>query len=364
MPAGNSMLDFSAWPLWANLAAFIGGAVVVWISGSHLVRLVDRLATRTGIGRAFAGMLLLGGMVSLTEIATVSTAAFTGSPTLSLNNLLGSASINIFLLAAADPVSGREALTSFIAKPAMLFQGTLCILLLVLVAIAITAGDYAFMGIGVWSALIFLLCLLALWRSFRYEKRDVWRVADETTAKDERKGERKAPEPGTPAGGSAPQGSLRALILKVVGAGIIIFGAGFVLSLAGDAIADQTGLGESFVGLLLVGISTSLPELSTILAAVRIKRYEMAVGDILGSNLFNVLLIFLAEVVYRGGPVLNHGGRFEIVASLLGASMTAMLLLGLLERRQRTILRMGYDSATIIAMFLGGLVLLYFLSGT
>jgi cation:H+ antiporter len=355
------MIEFSSLPLWANFTAFAGAAVVVWISGTYLVRFVDRLARRTGIGHAFAGMLLLGGMVSLTEIATVSTAAFTGSPSLSLNNLLGSASINIFLLAAVDPVSGREALTSFVTKPAMLFQGTLGILLLVLVAIAITTGDYPVVGVGAWSMLIFLLCLLALWRSFRYEKRDVWRVTDERT---ERKREGKAPEPAAPEGGGKPQDSLRALILKVVAVGGVIFSAGFVLSLSGDAIADQTGLGESFVGLVLVGISTSLPELSTIMAAVRIKRYEMAVGDILGSNLFNVLLIFLAEVVYRGQPVLNHGGRFEVVASLLGALMTGVLLLGLLERRDRTILRMGYDSATIIAMFLAGLVLLYFLSGT
>lgn len=360
------MIDFSASPLWANLSTFAGAAVVVWITGTHLVRFVDRLATRTGIGHAFAGMLLLGGMVSLTEVATVSTAAFTGSPSLSLNNLLGSASINIFLLAAIDPLSGREALTSFIAKPALLFQGTLGVLLLVLVAMAITTGDYPVVGVGVWSTLIFLLCLLALWRSFRYEKRDVWRATDEARDK-KRDGSNggKKPEPEAPAEGEdEPQASLRALVLKVVAAGTVIFGAGFVLSLTGDAIADQTGLGQSFVGLVLVGISTSLPELSTILAAVRIKRYEMAVGDILGSNLFNVLLIFLAEIVYRGPPVFNHGGRFEVVAALLGALMTAVLLLGLLERGDRTILRMGYDAATIIAMFFAGVVLLYFLSGT
>lgn len=355
------MIDFSSWPLWTNFAAFAAAAAVVWITGTYLVRFVERLATRTGLGHAFAGMLLLGGMVSLTEIATVSTAAFTGSPSIALNNLLGSASINIFLLAAIDPVSGREALTSFVAKPAMLFQGTLGILLLVVVAIAITIGDYPVLGVGAWSTLIFLLCLLALWRSFRYEKRDVWRVTDE---KNERRAEGKATEPAAPEGRSKAEEPLRALILKVVAAGFVIFSAGFALSLCGEAIADQTGLGESFVGLVLVGISTSLPELSTILAAVRIKRYEMAVGDILGSNLFNVLLIFLAEIVYREQPVLNQAGRFEVVAALLGALMTGVLLLGLLERRDRTILRMGYDSATIIAIFLTGLVLLYFLSRT
>ncbi len=61
----------------------------------------------------------------------------------------------------------------------MLSQSTLGILLLVLVAVAITTGDYAIGGVGVWSTLIFVPCLLALWRSFRYDQVDVWRVPDD-----------------------------------------------------------------------------------------------------------------------------------------------------------------------------------------
>ena len=136
-----------------------------------MVRLVDRLAASTGMGQGFAGMLLLGGIVSLTEISTVSTAAFTGSPLLALNNLLGSESINLFLLAAVDPLSGREALTSFIVMPAMLFQVALGLSLLAVVAFAIVVGDYPLFGVGVWSTALFLLCLGALWLSARYEKR-------------------------------------------------------------------------------------------------------------------------------------------------------------------------------------------------
>jgi cation:H+ antiporter len=149
------------------------------------------------------------------------------------------------------------------------------------------------------------------------------------------------------------------LCIKLAAVAAVVFAAGFLLSMTGEALADQTGLGTSFVGFLLVGVSTSLPELSTITAAIRMKRHEMAVGDILGSNLFNLLLIFLTDVVYGGEPVLNHAGRFEIVAALLAIVMTGILLLGLLERRDRTILGMGYDSAAMIVVFLGGVVILY-----
>src|SRR5690606_41849158 len=100
-------------------------------------------------------MLLLGGIVSLTEISTVSTAAFTGSPLLAINNLLGSESINLFLLAAVDPLTGRAALTSFIPKPAMMFQGTLRAALLAVVAIAMAVGDALVFGGGLWPAALF-----------------------------------------------------------------------------------------------------------------------------------------------------------------------------------------------------------------
>lgn len=350
----SELFDFAAYAIWVNVAIFAVSGALVWAAGARMVRLVDRLADRTGMGQGFAGMLLLGGIVSLTEISTVSTAAFTDSPLLALNNLLGSESINLFLLAAVDPLSGREALTSFIATPAMLFQGTIGIVLIALAAAAMAAGDHElFVGVGLWSTLLFLLCLGSLWLSARYERRRVWIAFDQDEAK-----ERKEAATST---SSEPQDKERLafLCVKIGAVSTIILGAGFLLSMTGDALAKQTGLGASFVGFFLVGISTSLPELSTITAAIRLKRYEMAIGDILGSNVFNLLLIFLADVVYRGGPVFDHAGRFEIVAALLGIVMTGILLLGLLERRDRTLLGMGYDSAAMLLVFLGGVVVLY-----
>ncbi|WP_213290497.1 sodium:calcium antiporter [Bradyrhizobium sp. sGM-13] len=351
----SELLDFSGWSVWINIAIFSASAIVVWITGTRMVRLVDELASRTGMGHGFAGMLLLGGIVSLTEISTVSTAAFTASPLLALNNLLGSESINLVLLAAVDPLVGREALTSFITTPAILLQGVLVVIVLAVISIAMATGDYPVFGVGIWSAAVFLLCLGALWMSARYEKRRVW-VALGRDGKEE---DDSANVPvHKPRGGS-----LRMLIVGLIGVAAVIFGAGFLLSVSGDALAEQTGLGTSFVGFLLVGMSTSLPELSTITAAVRLKRYHLAVGDILGSNVFNLLLIFLADVVYIGDPVLNHTGRFEFVACMLAIVMTGILLLGLLERRNWTVLKMGYDSTALIVVFMAGVVLLYALSG-
>lgn len=117
--------------LWALVAIFAVAAAAVWTAGARLTRVVDVLAVRTGMGHAFAGMLLLAGMTSLPEVATVGVAAGSGSPGLAVANLLGSCAINVLLLAALDPLAGRGAMTSFIARPSTLLQGVLSMMILI-----------------------------------------------------------------------------------------------------------------------------------------------------------------------------------------------------------------------------------------
>jgi cation:H+ antiporter len=111
--------------------------------------------------------------------------------------------------------------------------------------------------------------------------------------------------------------------------------------------------------LVLVGFATSLPELSSITEAVRRRRYDMALGNVFGTNLLTVALLLLVDGIYSGEPVLNAAGRFEAVAALLGAVLTGIFLIGLLERQNKTFLRMGYDAVAGFVVFVAGLALLY-----
>jgi cation:H+ antiporter len=346
------MLSFSEWPLWPNASIFAAAAVVVWWVGSRLAGYVDGIARQTGLAQGFAGVLLLGGITSLPELATVVTSAWTGNAPLAVNNLLGSASINILLLAIADAVLGRGALTSVIGKPATLLQGTLGMMLLAVVTAVIIVGDVGVLGVGIGSSLLLLMCVAALWLSSGYERRYVWTTTHDgadpfKTASDDEEHH------------SSDEQPFSGLVVKTAGLGSLILVAGFLLSQTGDAIAQQTGLGTSLVGLVLVGFATSLPELSSIIGAVRIRRYELAVGDIFGTNIFNIALIFVADVAYRGEAVLSSSGSFEAVAALLGLVLTGIFVLGLLERKDETIARMGYDSLAAIAVYAVSLVVLY-----
>lgn len=328
-----------------NGLAFLTAAIIVWKAGAQLTRTLDAISQKTGLGEAFVGMLLLGGITSLPEIANVLAASIRGIPDLAINNLLGSAAINILLLALADAFVGRKAVTSVVAKPATMMMCALCMLVLAFVAAAVAVGDIAVLGVGLWSPAICGLSVAAFFLAATYGERAPWRLR----GLDEEGGGEEA----------APRRSLAALVLAAAISGAVIFVAGYALSQIGEALAEQTGLGAGFVGFLLIGFATSTPELSSITTALRIQRYEMAFGQVLGTNFVNLSLILLADVTYRQGAVINALGRFEIVSALLGLVLIGVFLVGLLEHRDRVVLRMGYDSLLVILLFLGGVGVLY-----
>lgn len=341
-------LSFEAMSVSALVAIFLSAGAVVWVAGSQLARLVDAIAQKTGLGQAFAGMLLLGGITSLPEIAAVSTSAATGNAPLAVNNLLGTASINIMLLAMADIRFGRGSITRAAAQPAVLMQGVLCMLLAAAVALIAAAGDIPLFGFGVGAALIALASVGALWLSSDFQQRHVWEIVDQEHEPDD-----PVPDPR----------SLRQVITYTIGCAIVILIGGFVLAQSADALAHQSGLSSGMVGFLLVGAATSLPEVSSISAAVRLRRFQMAIGDVFGTNIFNIMLIFLADLIYIGDPVLGRAGQFEMVGAGLATILTGIFLVGLLERRDRAVLRMGYDTVAAFVTFGLGLALLVRVSG-
>jgi cation:H+ antiporter len=335
------------YPVWVNAGIFLAAAVFVWIAGTRLTHALDAITRKTGWGQAFVGMLLLGGITSLPEIANAITSSWTGNPALAVNNLLGSASINILLLAVADAFIGREAVTSAVARPSTLMMATLCMLVLITVAAAIVVTDIPVFGIGLWSIAIGALTIGAFWLSVGYNDRAKWVVKDAEEALEDEIEE------------DDVRASMRSLVITSTVTGAIIFVAGYALAQTGDALAEQTGIGTGMVGFALIGLSTSMPELSSIIAALRLKRYEMAFGQVLGTNFINLSLILLADGVFSGGPVINELSRFESVSALLGAVLIGVFLIGLLERRNPTVMKMGWDSLAVMVLFAGGLVLLY-----
>jgi len=350
--------DFTQFSLWINIAIFVVAAVFVWRSGYRISIFADIIATKTGLGHALMGLLFLGGITSLPELAVAVSAASSGNGVLAVNNLLGGVTMQVAILAVADFAIGRRALTAMVPDSVVMLQGALNIVLLCLVVLATLVGDYALWGIGLWSWAIALCWVLSMWVLSKEEQRQPW-IAEFRAAEGEKKhGEGREPDT-KPEHGKAEEHTLSDAVVRSIVAAAIILVAGFIVTRTGEAIAEQSGLGASFMGAVFIAFATSLPEVSTVLSAVRFGLYTMAISDILGTNLFDLALVFIVDAVAAGDPVLGSVGVFASVAGVLAIAVTALYVAGLAERRDWSFMRMSVDSLAVLAVYAGGVVLLY-----
>ena len=294
-------------------------------------------------------MLLLGSITSLPEISTSATAALGGNAELAVSNLLGGVAFQVVVLAIADAFVGRKAVTSTVFTPAILVQAVVCILLLALAVAGTVTGDASVLGIGFWSLGMVVTYAVAILFVRGQERHASWIPERGTRANDS-----KSPEAN---GGRRPVGAR--LMIKTAIAGAVILVAGVVLTRTAETIAAQSGLATAFAGMTLLAIATSLPELSTAINSVRLGRNDLAIGDVLGGNMFDLMLIFFVDLLFRGPPVLGEVNRTATFAGLLGIILIAVFLIGMIERRDRTVFRVGYDSLLVLLFYAGGMTLLY-----
>jgi cation:H+ antiporter len=369
-------LSFGAYPLWLNAVIFLLAAGTIWFAGLRLERYADTISDRTGLGQAFTGMLLLAGATSLPEVATTVTAvAVLNNPTLAVHNLLGGVALQTAIIAAADWTKrGRGALTFFSPRFSLLIGGVGLLLLLQLTIAGITARGFpSVASISVWPVLVFLAYLGVLYLMYRYRAQPRWTpskaddvppelgIEDSSPGARDRRGEEDEAQGRKERDDRAHRQSLTSLWLRFAGVSLLVLVGGWIAAQSADVLAHQTGLGSAFLGATLLALATSLPELSTTTAASRHGRYSVAISNVFGSNAFDVSLLFLAELLYRGGTIIeNTEGSVVFVASI-GAIMTSIYLWGLMERENRTVLGVGWDSAAALLVYLGGMAVLYFM---
>ena len=336
-------------PLAISVFAFLASAVVVWHSGARLAYLADALADRFRLAHSLVGLLILSLATSLPEVATTLTAAVQHARDLVLNNLFGGIALQTAILAMSD-FWARGAITNYPRKANHALEATLLVLLLALALIVVNLGEtVAVLGVGLGSALIALAYVGAIWLLRRYDDASDWVPVD-------------LPDP-EPLPFPAPSGladkSNASLVLQAVVACLAILVFGVMLVAFAERIADQSGLGTGFVGVTLLAAATSLPELTTSIAAVRIGAYTMAISNIFGSNLIMLVLVFPADILDRSGPILRDASRTVSLALAFGIAVTAIFLSGLIVRRKPKLGSIGLDSALVLVVFLGSLAAYY-----
>ncbi|MBI4497553.1 MAG: hypothetical protein HY689_06640 [Chloroflexi bacterium] len=348
------LLDFQHYPVWLNLMVFAGAAGVVWIAGAKITTYADVLATRTGLGQAFMGLLFLAGATSLPELSSVATAGLIGNGALAVSDLLGTLVVNAAILAVADLAFGAGALTSFAPRAVLLLQGAGVLTPGCLVLAGMATGDRALLGqVGLWPALIFVGYLIFLRFLQQYDEGGGWQAvhvpeaAQETEAAAEERSRRYAHR------------STRTLSLYFAGLSAVILAAGTILARSADALIGQTGLATPTVGVGLLALATSLPELSTTVSSVRLGAYSMAVSNVFGSNAFGLALLFWADVFYRQDAVFTTVTTVHIFVGAMGLLATAVYLVGIVERKNVAVLRLGIDSLVVLGIYLATLAGLF-----
>jgi cation:H+ antiporter len=151
---------------------------------------------------------------------------------------------------------------------------------------------------------------------------------------------------------------MAALVTRFAVLAAVLAGTGYVIAESGTVIAAKTGIAQGVVGAYFTAISTSIPELVTTVAAVRRGALTLAMGGIVGGNLFDTLFIASADVAYRPGSLYHAVSDAPYFLTALSILMIAVLLLGMLRRERRGVANIGFESALIFVLYLGGTALL------
>lgn len=331
------MLDF---------AAFIACAAVVFFAGRKLSYYGDVISHLTGLGRAWIGLILLATVTSLPElISGISAVAIVEEPDLAVGGILGSCAFNLFVFAAMDYFVSRS-------KPifSMASQNHVLAAIMGIILFAIT-GASLFLPediiilpwIGLTSFSFIIVYFLSMRMIYRFEMKQLVEMKTE---------QKKETKPGQ-------EISLKKAAWMFGVFSLIIITMALFLPYFAERIADKTGLGKSFVGMLFLAASTVLPEIAVSIGAIRQGLVDLAAGNLMGSNLFNIFILFIDDVFYTKGHLLKDASEANIVPVFSLIIMASLVIMGLTYRPDLKKTRLSAIALLILAVYVVNMILLY-----
>jgi len=325
---------------------FIACTAVIFFAGQRVAKYGDVIAEKTGLGGLWIGVVLLSVATSLPELFTgVGSTVFLDAPDLTVGNLFGANMYNLVNIALLDVIHRGGPLLSAVSGGQLLTAAlSLFPLAVASAGILLSARlpEPSFAQVSVYGVLVAAAYLVSARRIFSYEKRH--RQQLEELNREERIIYKYA------------HLSLKKASVRYVFFALLIVGSGIWLSYIGDDLARILHLKRSFIGSLFLGFATTLPEITVSVAALRLGAREMAVANMLGSNLFNMSIIFVNDLLYRKSPIFSAVSEGHLVASFAVVLMTATVMIGMVEKPRRRLLPgvSGY-ALLLVALFLAGM---------
>jgi cation:H+ antiporter len=341
---------FAAVPIWLNLAIFAAVAAGVWFSGTALARSADAISQKLKLNASLVGLVLLASATSLPEMATTLNAALLPDADLVLTNLFGGIALQTAVLAFADYWAAGS-ITNYPRKANHALEATMLVALSAMTLGAVTLGETAaIFHIGFGSILIGLTYIGALVILRNYDLSNDWVPVD-------------IPDTGfvteLPSDGNWTERPVGRLFILAGFSTLAILFFGYILVALASVLAVQGGVSSGLIGVSLLAAATSLPELATTIAAVRLGAYTLAISNIFGSNLIMLGLVLPADILYLPGPILQHGGKTVAFSIVIGILVTAIYLSGLIIRRKARVGPFGIDSVMVLVVYAASLILLW-----
>ena len=317
-------------------------AVLIARAGYVLSRSADALADAYGWGRGWVGLALLATVTSLPELASgISAVAVVDAPNLAVGNALGACVFNLLFLVVVDALQRQQPMYREASATHLLSAG-FGVVMLGFVALSLLTGTRApaVLHVGIYSPMLLALYLLALKGVHGHE--------------------RQARAPGTATRSPVPAGQTRDEWRRFGLAAGVVLVAGSWLPKVADGLATALGLSRSFVGTVLMAVVTTLPEMAVTLGALRLGALDMAIGNLLGSNLFNVMILAVDDVFYVRGPLLADAAPVHAGTAVTALVMTGLVIIGLVMRPQgRTLRVVSWISVGLVATYVINAALVY-----
>lgn len=318
---------------WLKFAACVA---LIGVAGPALSYYGDTIAKLTGLSRSWIGLVMLASATSLPELFTgVSSVTVANAPNIAVGDVLGASIFNLVTLVLLDALSRDEPMYRRIDQGHILTAGFGVIMIGFVGALVLLSQNgfsMRYLHVSLYSPIIVVLYLVAVRASFVYERRQ--------------HREPVIAEPDTTI-------TLKTAALRYGLAAVVIGAAGTWLPFIGVEISTVMGWKTSFVGTLFIGIATTVPELVVTVSALRLGAVDMAIGNLLGSNLFDMLIIAADDVAYSKGPLLASVSPVHAISAFAAVIMTGIFIVALLFRPE-TRLRgtVGWVSLSLLLVYL------------
>jgi cation:H+ antiporter len=334
---------------------FILTAVVIVIAGYRMTVYGDIIGGRSSLGYTWVGTILLASVTSLPELVTAFTVSTLGKADIVIGNIFGSNNFNMLIVFIIDLMIIIPVLRK--VQKTHIASGIIAILLSIIAILSMglqfiigrdNLGFYSTLPIGLDSLLIITGYICGMIYIFK----DASASASAPVSPNEKYKEI----------------STRMAYIRYSLYALVIVSSGIFMGILGAKLADapinifgiSLTLGGTLMGTIFFAITTSLPELVVTMSSIKLKSYDMALGNVLGSNLFNLAIIGMADIFFIRGPILVHADYNQLITIILSVLMIGLVILGINNGSKKVIFRkLSFETLFLPILYLVGFIILW-----